>query len=159
MDDTVTAKEYFPERNIFQAPISGGTHMCDATPWSLCAPPGSPESPVTRAAEAQILMEDPPPHAWIRCVLDGANRVLCLGVFGGGASVPPNHLLIVKKLRRSPEEGRRRGGREEVYAKQKAMNEVDAGRHRATPASVRHDDDEPLTPISPLLLLSVSLSP
>jgi hypothetical protein len=28
------------------------------------------------------------------------------------------------------------------------MNEVDAGRDRATPASVRHDDDEPLTPIS-----------
>jgi hypothetical protein len=24
------------------------------------------------------------------------------------------------------------------------MNEVDAGRDRATPASVRHDDDEPL---------------
>jgi hypothetical protein len=29
------------------------------------------------------------------------------------------------------------------------MNEVDAGRGRATPASVRHDDDEPLTRISP----------
>jgi hypothetical protein len=29
------------------------------------------------------------------------------------------------------------------------MNEVDAGRDRATPASVRHDDDEPLTPNSP----------
>jgi hypothetical protein len=28
------------------------------------------------------------------------------------------------------------------------MNEVDARRDRATPASVRHDDDEPLTPIS-----------
>ena len=28
----------------------------------------------------------------------------------------------------------------------KAMNEVDAGRDRATPASVRHDDDEPLAP-------------
>jgi hypothetical protein len=28
------------------------------------------------------------------------------------------------------------------------MNEVDAGRDRATPASVRHDDDEPLAPIS-----------
>jgi hypothetical protein len=26
------------------------------------------------------------------------------------------------------------------------MNEVDAGRDRATPASVRHDDDEPLAP-------------
>ena len=48
---------------------------CDATPWSLCAPPGSPESPVTRAAEAQILLEtlvDPPPHARISRVLDGA---------------------------------------------------------------------------------------
>jgi hypothetical protein len=32
---------------------------------------------------------------------------------------------------------RRRG-----YSKQKAMNEVDAGCDRATPASVRHDDDE-----------------
>jgi len=29
------------------------------------------------------------------------------------------------------------------------MNEVDTGRDRASPASVRHDDDEPLTPISP----------
>ncbi len=28
----------------------------------------------------------------------------------------------------------------------KAMNEVDAGRDRATPASVRPDDDEPLAP-------------
>ncbi len=28
------------------------------------------------------------------------------------------------------------------------MNEVDAGRDRAMPASFRHDDDEPLTPIS-----------
>ena len=30
----------------------------------------------------------------------------------------------------------------------KAMN-VDALRDRATPASVRHSDDEPLTPMSP----------
>ena len=75
--------------------------MCDATPWSLCAPPGSPESPVTRAAEAQILMEDPPPHAWIRCVLDGANRVLCLGVFGGGASVPPIRGIAAIRLARA----------------------------------------------------------
>jgi hypothetical protein len=30
-----------------------------------------------------------------------------------------------------------------------AMDEVDAGRDRATPASVRHDDDEALAPISP----------
>jgi hypothetical protein len=30
----------------------------------------------------------------------------------------------------------------------KASNEADAGRDRATPASVRHDDDQPLTPIS-----------
>jgi hypothetical protein len=29
------------------------------------------------------------------------------------------------------------------------MNEVDAGRDCATPASVSHVDDEPLTPISP----------
>jgi hypothetical protein len=29
-----------------------------------------------------------------------------------------------------------------AYSKQKAMNEVDGGRDRATPASVRHDDEE-----------------
>jgi hypothetical protein len=29
------------------------------------------------------------------------------------------------------------------------MNKVDAGRDRATQAPVRHNDDEPLTPISP----------
>jgi hypothetical protein len=29
------------------------------------------------------------------------------------------------------------------------MNEVDAGRDCATPASVRHVDDKPLTPVSP----------
>ena len=33
--------------------------------------------------------------------------------------------------------------------KAKAINEVDTGHHRATPASVRHDDDEPPTPVSP----------
>ena len=33
--------------------------------------------------------------------------------------------------------------RMKVY-KKKAMNEVDAGRDRATPPSVRRDDDEPL---------------
>jgi hypothetical protein len=32
--------------------------------------------------------------------------------------------------------------RRRVYPKQKSMNEVDAGRDRATPAWVRHDDDE-----------------
>ena len=60
---------YSPSNQICATP------PCDATPWSLCAPPGSPESPVTRAAEAQILMEtlvDPPPHARISRVLDGA---------------------------------------------------------------------------------------
>jgi hypothetical protein len=35
------------------------------------------------------------------------------------------------------------------FVQSKAMNEVDAGRDRATPESVRHDDVEPLTPISP----------
>ena len=35
---------------------------------------------------------------------------------------------------------RNTGGGEEVYSEQ-AMNEVDAGRHCATPASVRHDHD------------------
>jgi hypothetical protein len=42
--------------------------------------------------------------------------------------------------------------RRRVYAKQKAMNDVDAAFDRSTPVtstSVRHDDDEPLTPISP----------
>ena len=38
---------------------------------------------------------------------------------------------------------------EEGFIQKKAMNEVDGGRDRATPASVKHDDDEPLTPISP----------
>ena len=60
---------YSPSNQICATP------PCDATPWSLCAPPGSPESPVTRAAEAQILLEtlvDPPPHARISRVLDGA---------------------------------------------------------------------------------------
>jgi hypothetical protein len=38
---------------------------------------------------------------------------------------------------------------EEGLFKAKAMNGVDAGCDRATPAWVRHDDDEPLTPISP----------
>jgi hypothetical protein len=32
--------------------------------------------------------------------------------------------------------------------KAKAMNEVDAGRDHATPASVSHDHDELLTPVS-----------
>ena len=39
--------------------------------------------------------------------------------------------------------------KEEGFIQSKAMNEVDAGRDRATPAWVRHDDDEPLTRISP----------
>jgi hypothetical protein len=42
-----------------------------------------------------------------------------------------------------PESRNRGGGR---FIQNKATNEVDAGRNRATPASVRHDDDEPLTP-------------
>ena len=33
-------------------------------------------------------------------------------------------------------------GEEEGLLEQKAMNEVDAGRDRASPASVRHDDDD-----------------
>ena len=72
--DNITGRFVAPVENPFKmcAPPP-----CDATPWSLCAPPGSPESPVTHAAEAQILMEtlvDPPPHARIPRVLDGANR-------------------------------------------------------------------------------------
>jgi hypothetical protein len=35
------------------------------------------------------------------------------------------------------------------------MNELDAGHDRATPASVGHDADEPLTPISPYCRLHV----
>ena len=46
----------------------------NATPWFLCDPSGSPESPVTRAAAA--LVHDLPPHAWVRCVFDGTSRVL-----------------------------------------------------------------------------------
>jgi len=70
--DNITGRFCAPVENPFKicAPPP-----CDATPWSLCAPPGSPESPVTRAAEAQILLEtlvDPPPHARISRVLDGA---------------------------------------------------------------------------------------
>ena len=42
--------------------------------------------------------------------------------------------------------------------KKKAMKEVDAGRDHATLASVRHDDDDPLTPISPYYLVCVLLS-
>ena len=42
------------------------------------------------------------------------------------------------------EEGEGGGGGAE-YEEAEAMNEVDAGRNFATPASVRHDDDEPLT--------------
>ena len=38
------------------------------------------------------------------------------------------------------------GGGEGRLIRSKAMNEVDARRDRATPASVGHDDDEPLTP-------------
>ena len=36
-------------------------------------------------------------------------------------------------------------GKGSGLSKAKAMNEVDAGRDRATPASVRHDDDRPVT--------------
>ncbi len=36
-----------------------------------------------------------------------------------------------------------------MCSKQKALNEGDAGRDRATPASVGHDADAPLTPMSP----------
>ena len=43
------------------------------------------------------------------------------------------------------EGGRRRTARRrrKVFFKAKAMNEVDAGRDCATPASIRHDADEP----------------
>ena len=42
---------------------------------------------------------------------------------------------------------------EECSFKAKA-NEVDAGRDLATPASVRHDDDEPLTPEEELFVVN-----
>ena len=50
------------------------------------------------------------------------------------------------------EEGKRGRGEGEGGGKgfqSKAMYEVDAGRDHATPAWVRHDADQPLTPISP----------
>ena len=46
------------------------------------------------------------------------------------------HVYIYGRRRRR----RRRGGGGSIQSK-KAMNEVDAGRDPATPASVRHDDD------------------
>ncbi len=42
---------------------------------------------------------------------------------------------------------------EEGYSKQ-SDNEVDAGRDRATPASVRRDDDESLTPEEDLFVVN-----
>ena len=45
-------------------------------------------------------------------------------------------------------------GGEEGFIQSKAINEVDAGRDRATPASVRHDDDEPLTPEEELFVVN-----
>jgi hypothetical protein len=36
----------------------------------------------------------------------------------------------------------------------KAMNEVDAGRDRATPTSVRHDDNKSLTPEEELFVVN-----
>jgi hypothetical protein len=39
--------------------------------------------------------------------------------------------------------------RKEGLLKAKAMNALNAGRDRASPASVRHDAEEPLIPISP----------
>ena len=41
--------------------------------------------------------------------------------------------------------GKEEDEEEEVCSKHRAMNEVDAGRDRATPAWVRHDADQPLT--------------
>ena len=42
-----------------------------------------------------------------------------------------------------------------TFIQSKASNEVDAGRNWAAPASVRHDDDEPLTPISSCYCMTV----
>jgi hypothetical protein len=50
---------------------------------------------------------------------------------------------------REEEEEEGGGGEEEGFFRAKSMNQVDAGRDRANAASVRHNDDEPLTPISP----------
>ena len=50
---------------------------------------------------------------------------------------------IIRDLGPILEEGEEEEEEEEGVFKANAMNEVDAGRDRATPASVRHDDDEP----------------
>jgi hypothetical protein len=64
--------------------------------------------------------------------------------------------LLKEKEEEEEEGGGGEGGR---CIKAKAMNEVDAELDRATPASVRNDADEPLTPpISAQLLSSLSLS-
>jgi hypothetical protein len=71
--DNITGRLFAPEDNPLKI---SAPPPCDATPWFLYATPGSPESPVTRAAEAQILtgtlVQDPPAHAWIWCVLDSS---------------------------------------------------------------------------------------
>ncbi len=58
-------------------------------------------------------------------------------------------VVMVDEAMKRRKRRKRRGGwvgrRRKVYSS-KAMNEVDAGRDRAMPASVRHDADEPLTP-------------
>jgi hypothetical protein len=53
--------------------------------------------------------------------------------------------VVVASCTKQEEEEEKERGR---VSKQLSMDEVDAGRDRATPASVRHDDDEPLIPIS-----------
>ena len=49
---------------------------------------------------------------------------------------------IIRDLGPSLEEGEEEEEEEEGVFKAKAMNEMDAGRDRASPASVRHDDDD-----------------
>ena len=70
--DIILERSLSPD-NPFGRTISAPP-LRDATPWTLCDPSGSLTTPVTRAAAA--LVHDLPPHAWVRCVLDGTSRVL-----------------------------------------------------------------------------------
>jgi hypothetical protein len=64
------------------------------------------------------------------CLLIRMNALDAFGTASGGGDDDDDD---------DDDEGRRGG-----LFKAKAMNKVDAGRDRATPVSVRHDDDEPL---------------
>jgi hypothetical protein len=84
----------------------------------------------------------------------GETRVTCHpGKKNTGIEPHPAHtfptaerfVVVASCTKQEEEEEEKERGR---VSKQLSMDEVDAGRDRATPASVRHDDDEPLIPIS-----------